>query len=274
IYISFSKSDPDDNKRGMTALIRAKLDRETRSLTETQTIYEITDPDHFGRGGIHWGTRTVFDRAGYLYIAIGDRREQDKAQDLTVPHGSIFRLHDDGRVPKDNPFLGVEGAYPGIWSYGHRNPQGMAVHPETGEIWAIEHGPKGGDELNLIGKGLNYGWPVITYGINYSGTPISDKTEMPGMEQPVKYWDPSPAPCGMAIYSGDTFPAWKNQFFIANLRAQKIIRLELDDKNQVVSEEDLLEDLGRFRDVETGPDGNLWVLVEQPGRIIRLVPVE
>ncbi|MGB0371009.1 MAG: PQQ-dependent sugar dehydrogenase [Opitutales bacterium] len=274
IYISFSKEGRLSKRGGMTALVRAKLDRDQMRLTELETIYEIKDPDHFSRGGRHWGTRTVFDEEGYLYIAIGDRGQQDKAQDLGLPHGSIFRLNDDGSIPQDNPFVGQSGVYEGIWSYGHRNPQGMAFHPETGELFSIEHGPKGGDELNWVRKGRNYGWPEITYGVNYSGTKITDRTEAPGMEQPVKYWVPSPAPCGMAIYSGDTIPAWKNNFFIANLRHEKLIRLAIDEDLKVVQEEDLLEGIGRLRDVETGPEGNLWVLAERPGRIIKIVPAE
>lgn len=274
IYISYSKPLESDKKRAMTCLVRAKLDREAMRLTDMETLFEVEESKYFSKKRVHFGTRTVFDPEGYMYFSMGDRGHQDRAQELDWPNGNVFRLHDDGRIPKDNPFVNKRNAVKAIWSYGHRNPQGMAVHPETGEIWAIEHGPRGGDELNWVRKGLNYGWPEITYGINYNGTPITDKTELPGMEQPVKYWVPSPAPCGMDIYSGDAFPAWKNHFFIANLRSEKLIRLELNEHCEVVDEEDLLEGVGRLRDVETGPDGNIWVLAEQPGRIFKLVPVE
>ena len=274
VYISYTKAEKEGSKNSMTCLIRAKINKRKMALTDIETIFEITEPDHFSRGGRHFGTRTVFDSDGYLYLAFGDRGQQDKSQDLSLPHGHIFRMYDDGRVPNDNPFFGQKDVYEATWTYGHRNPQGMVIHPATGELWAIEHGPKGGDELNLIEKGKNYGWPVITFGINYNGTPITDETHRPGMEQPVKYWVPSPAPCGMAVYSGDKFPKWKNQFFIANLRHKKVIRLELDKNNRVVDEEILLEGVGRLRDIETGPDGNLWVLAETTGRIFKLVPVE
>ena len=227
----------------------------------------------YSRGGRHYGSRIVFDDEGYVYFAIGDRGQRDKGpQSLSLPNGKIHRLHDDGQVPEDNPFVDVEGAVPSIWSYGHRNPQGMAYHPETGSLWAVEHGPRGGDELNHIRKGLNFGWPVISYGINYSGTRFTDITEKEGMEQPAHQWTPSIATCGMDFYTGNAFPKWRNSAFVASLKFGRIHRVLLDGL-VVESEEIFLETGGRPRDILTGPDGFLYIAIEDgPGRIIRLVP--
>jgi glucose/arabinose dehydrogenase len=179
----------------------------------------------------------------------------------------VIRLRDDGTVPPDNPFVGRPGARPEVWSYGHRNPQGLARHPATGELFDVEHGPRGGDEINLVRKSLNYGWPVITYGMNYDGTAMTDVTAKAGMEQPVTYWVPSIAPCGASFYTGDLFPKWKNQLFIATLAAQELRRVELRD-GKAVAQEVIFKDLGRIRHVIGGPDGALYVLL--PERIARL----
>ena len=225
------------------------------------------------RSSKHFGSRLAFDREGHLFVTVGERGQDDRAQDLGDHNGSVIRLHPDGSVPADNPFVGRADARPEIYSYGHRNPQGMAVHPETGAVWTQEHGPRGGDEVNLVRPGVNYGWPVITHGIDYSGLPVGEGTHKEGMAQPVHYWDPSIAPSGMAFYTGDAFPEWQGDLFIGALRDQLLVRLELDGE-RVVAEERLLEDaIGRIRDVETGPDGFLYLLTdERDGALYRLEP--
>ena len=226
------------------------------------------------RGGRHFGSRLVFDRAGFLYITQGDRGEQDRAQSLGDLAGKVVRLHDDGRVPKDNPFAASAGARPEIFTLGNRNVQGAALHPATGELWSHEHGPQGGDEVNVLRAGVNYGWPVITYGANYgTGTKIGEGTAKPGLAQPLHYWVPSIAPSGMAFYTGDRFPRWQGDLFVGALRDQLLVRLRLDGE-KVVKEERMLQGaLGRIRDVRQGPDGFLYLLVDSSsGAIVRLEP--
>ena len=209
-------------------------------------------------------------------ISLGERNERNRAQDLRDPAGSVLRLTDDGRIPADNPFAGRSDALPEIWSYGHRNPQGLAVQPGTGWMWEVEHGPRGGDELNLLEPGRNYGWPVITYGREYSGGRVGEGlTEKPGMEQPVVYWVPSISPSGMAFYTGSAFPAWKGNLFIGALSGQQLRRLVLEGR-RVVHQEVLLKDtIGRIRDVRQGPDGHLWLLTDEAqGALYRLEPAE
>tara|TARA_B110000037_G_scaffold217209_1_gene277788 strand:- start:1605 stop:2210 length:606 start_codon:yes stop_codon:yes gene_type:complete len=197
------------------------------------------------------------------------------AQDLTRPNGKIHRIHDDGRIPTDNPFVDVPDAYPSIWSYGHRNPQGLDLDPSTGLLWACEHGPRGGDETNLIEAGKNYGWPLITYGMNYNGSPMTDKTHQEGLEQPKHYWTPSIAVCGIDFYEGHNFPQWKNNLFVTGLSAQELQRLVIKD-NQVVETEIVLKNQGRARDVLSAPDGHLYIILNEKtpvsGRICKLVP--
>lgn len=222
----------------------------------------------------HFGSRLLFDRAGYLYITIGDRGDRPRAQDLGDHAGSVIRIHADGRIPKDNPFFSQHGEKPEIFSYGHRNPQGMALHPETGKVWIHEHGPQGGDELNIIRKGRNYGWPIITYGVNYViGTKIGEGTHKHGMEQPNYYWAPSIAPSGMTFYTADRFPKWKGNLFVGSLKFQLLVRLELKG-DQIIREKRLLTGkLGRIRDVSTGPDGYIYLLTDAAnGKLIRLEP--
>ena len=225
-------------------------------------------------GGRHFGSRLVFDREGYLYITQGDRGEQERAQKPDDHAGSVIRLHDDGRVPADNPFRGKPGWKPEKYTLGNRNMQGAALHPRTGRLWTHEHGPQGGDEINVIRAGANYGWPVITYGVNYGiGTKIGEGTHKAGMEQPLHYWVPSIAPSGMAFYTGDRFPRWRGDLFVGALRDQMLVRLKLDGE-KVVSEERMLRNaLGRIRDVRDGPDGFLYVLTDEGrGVLARLEP--
>ena len=214
----------------------------------------------------------MFDREGRLYVTSGDRGNWDNPQLLDKGQGKIFRIERDGSIPADNPYAGRDDAIPAIWSYGHRNVQGAALHPQTGKLWQTEHGARGGDELNVPAPGKNYGWPVITLGVNYSGAPIgSGKAEMEGMEQPIHHWTPSIAPSGLAFYTADRFPAWQGNLFVGALAFQRVVRLELDGE-KVVHEEALLTDLGeRIRDVRQGPDGYLYLLTDAPkGRLLRV----
>lgn len=223
----------------------------------------------------HFGSRLAFDPNGYLFVTIGERGQADRAQDLADHNGSVIRLHPDGRVPEDNPFVSVAGARPEIFSYGHRNPQGLAIHPETGIPWLHEHGPQGGDEVNIVRPGVNYGWPVITYGVDYSGAPIGQGTHNEGMAQPIHYWLPSIAPSGMAFYDSTAFPEWRGDLFVGALSGQLLARLELDGE-AVVAEERLLEGaIGRIRDVKVGPEGYLYLLTdESDGGLYRLEAAE
>lgn len=223
----------------------------------------------------HFGARLVFDRAGMLYITLGDRGEMERAQRPDDHAGSVIRLHDDGRIPEDNPFVGKDGWKAEKYTLGNRNIQGAALHPRTGELWTHEHGPQGGDEINIIRAGRNYGWPVITHGVNYvTGTRIGEGTHKEGMEQPLYQWTPSIAPSGMAFYTGDKFPRWRGDLFVGALRDQMLVRLRLDGE-KVVGEERLLQGmLGRIRDVRQGPDGYLYLLTdERNGVLARLEPV-
>ncbi len=225
-------------------------------------------------GGRHFGSRLVFDREGYLYITLGDRGEMERAQKPDDHAGSVIRLHDDGRIPADNPFAGKPGWKPEKYTLGNRNMQGAALHPQTGRLWTHEHGPQGGDEVNVMRAGANYGWPVITYGVNYGfGTKIGEGTRKPGMEQPLHYWVPSIAPSGMAFYTGDKFPRWRGDLFVGALRDEMLVRLRLDGE-KIVQEERLLRGvLGRIRDVRSGPDGFLYLLNDEPrGVLARLEP--
>jgi glucose/arabinose dehydrogenase len=267
VYLAYN--GPGDGGWG-TELFRAKLDGER--LTEPQVLFRL-DPK--SRGGQHFGGRIVFDRQGYVYLTLGDRGDKDRAQRLDDHAGSVIRLHDDGRVPQDNPFVKRPGAKPEKFTIGNRNMQGAAMHPKTGELWTHEHGPQGGDEVNVMRAGRNYGWPVITYGVNYGlGTRIGEGTHKPGMEQPLYKWVPSIAPSGMAFYEGDKFPAWQGNILLGALRSQMLVRLELDGE-KIVREERLLKGtLGRIRDVRVGPDGYVYLLTDDSdGVLARLEPV-
>jgi len=266
IYLSYAA--PGDGGYG-TEVLRGRLQGNT--LVDVQIIFRMQPKSTTGH---HFGSRLVFDRRGFLFITLGDRGEQARAQRLDDHAGSVIRLHDDGRVPADNPFVGRPGVRPEKFTLGNRNMQGAALHPQTGELWTHEHGPQGGDEINVIRAGVNYGWPVITYGRNYViGTPIGEGTEKPGMAQPIYYWVPSIGPSGMAFYDGDKFPEWRGDLFVGALRDEMLVRLKLDGE-RIVEEERLLRGrLGRIRDVRRGPDGFLYLLTDNSqGVIARIEP--
>jgi glucose/arabinose dehydrogenase len=253
-----------------TEVARGRL--EGNALVATEVIFRAMPK---GRGGRHFGSRLVFQPDGSLFVTLGDRGERPRAQRLDDHAGSVIRIDEKGGVPPDNPFVGRRDVKPEIFSYGNRNVQGAATHPVTGELWAHEHGPQGGDELNVIRAGVNYGWPVITYGVNYGlGTRIGEGTHKEGMAQPLHHWIPSIAPSGMAFYTADRFPEWQGNLFIGSLKFRQLVRLELRGE-RVIHEERMLKDvLGRIRDVRQGPDGYLYLLVDDPdGVIARLEPV-
>ena len=264
-YIYLSYSDYSENK-SHTSLIRAKL--VNNSLVNSQIIFR-PEQKFFTKRSLHFGSRIIFDDKGFIFFCIGDRGDRDLAQNLDMPNGKIYRIRDDGTVPIDNPFYYTKGAIKSIWSYGHRNPQGLAIHPSTRQLWEAEHGPRGGDEVNIILRGHNYGWPVITYGKNYSGTIISKLTHHEGMDQPVFHWTPSIAVCGIAFYDGNQFPEWKNNLLATSLKYERLHRVELDGMN-MVKDEIIFEAKSRVRDVEVGPDGIIYVALEDPGRIVKL----
>ena len=269
-WVYFSYNEAGAGGMG-TTVARGRL--RGMQLHDTQVLFRM-DPK--SSGGRHFGSRLVFDRQGHLFITLGDRGRRPRAQDLGDHAGSVIRLHHDGSVPADNPFVGREGARPEIYSYGHRNIQGAALHPNTGRLWTHEHGPQGGDEINLPEAGVNHGWPVITYGVNYViGTRIGEGTHKPGMAQPLYYWVPSIAPSGMAFYQGEAFPAWRGDLFVGSLKFGLLVRLRIRD-GRVMHEERLLEgELGRIRDVRVGPDGLLYLLTDAGnGLLMRLRPAQ
>jgi glucose/arabinose dehydrogenase len=263
IYIAYGKPVGDG---GATTIARFKL-----SGTAVTSFEELIVTTPEWKGGTHYGSRIVFDNQNHLYFSNGERGSQDNAQNLKNSHGKIHRIHDDGRIPADNPFVNTAGAIPSIWTYGNRNPQGLFFDKASNRLWEVEHGPRGGDELNLLEKGKNYGWPVITYGINYNGTPITDITEKEGMEQPVKYWTPSIATCGMTLVTSDRYPAWKGNFLVAALAGTHIARVEMNG-TKPVGEEKLLPGIGRVRQVAQSPDGYVYAITEGTGLLIKLVP--
>ncbi len=266
VYLSYAGRGQGGSN---TEVARGKFTGER--LENLEVIFRATPKT---RGSGHFGSRLVFAPDGTLYITTGDRRQIQESQNLGNHIGTILRIRDDGSVPPDNPFVGRDDARPEIYSYGHRNGQGMVLRPGTDTIWMHEHGAQGGDEVNIVRPGANYGWPVITYGVDYGGGKISDKTSAPGMEQPVIYWDPSIAPSGMAFYDGDRFPNWQGDIFVGALKQTHLRRLEMEG-DKVVAQEELLEDLGaRIRDVRSGPDGNIYVLTDSSsGHLLRLEPV-
>jgi glucose/arabinose dehydrogenase len=284
IYLSYAKEEGDTS---VTAVVRGRLENDRLS-----NVVEIFSPQAAGFG--HYGGKIVFDEDGYLFLTLGERQAPARgdltahpAQDLSNHHGVIVRLNDDGSVPDDNPFVGQAGALPEIWSYGHRSPQGLVIHPETGDLWESEHGPQGGDELNLIEPGNNYGWPVIGRGTNYGsiGSPIHGAIGQRGMEQPIHFWVPSIAASGLMVYTGDKFPMWHGSIISGALAGEQLARLHMsDDYREVIVEETLAYDMGRIRDVRQGPDGYIYLAISdgngagrgdfQPTEIVRLEPID
>ena len=268
IYLTYSSPDGEGDGTN-TALMRAKFDAEKLTLTHQEKLYKGSDNTIKAH---HYGSRIAFDDKGYVYFSIGDRGERDvKPQSLSLDGGKIYRLHDDGRIPADNPFVGQEGAKQAMYSYGHRNPQGLAKNPKTGAIWSHEHGPRGGDEVNLVMPGKNYGWPVITHGRNYSGTSITDLTEKEGMEQPLHHWTPSIAPSGMIFVTSDKYPEWQGKVLVGSLKFGYLVLLDITD-NTVVGQSTLFEGIGRVRSLMQGNDGYIYVGTDGGG-IKRIEPV-
>jgi glucose/arabinose dehydrogenase len=265
IYFAYSA---EEDGRSHTRILRARLG--DGELKDVEVIYS-PPLEQFTGAGHHFGCRLAFGPDGKLYFSIGDRGVPANAQDLGMAAGKIHRIGDDGSVPPDNPFVNQPGALPTIWAYGTRNAQGLRFHPQTGDLWSVEHGPRGGDELNLIERGKNYGWPVISYGINYNGTIITELTEKEGMEQPVVQWTPSIAVCGLEVVSERSIPGWGGNLLATALAHQKLVRLVLDGQ-KVTGQEILLEGSGRIRHVKEGSDGTIYVLLEQPGRLVALRP--
>ena len=259
IYLSYS-SKKGDGDGGNTAITRAKLSG--NMLVEKQLIYKASPNTKKGQ---HWGSRMEFDNSGYLYFSIGDRGNRDlNPQDITKDGGKIYRLNDDGSIPNDNPFVNSSNAKTAIYSYGHRNPQGIIKNPFTGAIWINEHGPQGGDEINIIEKGKNFGWPIISYGINYNGSSFTDITAKEGMEQPLFYWVPSIAPSSITFVNSDIYPQWKGSILVGSLKFKYLERLVLED-NKVIKREKLFEDIGRIRNVLQAPNGYIYLAIEGKG---------
>lgn len=266
VYLSYS--EPGEGGAG-TAVGRGRL-AEDRLEDFTVIFRQIPKTG----GGRHFGSRLVFAKDGTLFVTVGERGERDRVQDFSIHRGQVVRINPDGSIPGDNPFADRSGYRPETWSHGHRNPQGAALHPDTGELWTVEHGAKGGDEINVPKAGRNYGWPVISYGVHYSGRKIGVGTSKEGMEQPLYYWDPSIAPSGMTFYTGDRISPWKGNLLVGALAGRMLVRLELEN-GKIVKEERMLRELGeRIRDVRLGPDGYLYLLTDSPqGRLLRLEPV-
>ncbi len=269
IYLSYA--EPGEGGAG-TAVARARLDAAGNRLDGLRVIFRQLPKSH---GGQHFGSRLVFARDGKLFITIGERGQRRLTQDFSINRGQVIRINPDGTVPEDNPFVGRPGYRSEVWSYGHRNPQGAALHPDTGKLWIHEHGARGGDEINLPDAGKNYGWPVIAYGRHYSGEKIGVGSHKAGLEQPLYYWDPSIAPSGMAFYTGAAFPKWRGNLFVGALKFRLVARLTLDGE-KVVAEERILDGLGqRIRDVRQGPDGLLYLLTDSgDGKILRVEPAK
>jgi glucose/arabinose dehydrogenase len=272
VYLAYSHALEQKAGSGgivaMTRIVRGHI--KDHAWVDEQVVYEAPH-ESYRTTRHHYGCRIVFDPQGYLFFGIGDRGYGVDAQDLSRPNGKIHRIHRDGSVPRDNPFVDRQGALPTIFSYGHRNPQGLAVHPETGRVWETEHGPMGGDELNLIAAGLNYGWPEVTYGLDYDGTVISKLREKSGMQVPSYYWRPSPALCGLDFYRGGLFPEWNNHLLNGALKYEQVELLDVS-QDRVIHVEAILKSAGRVRDVACGPDGAIYVVLNNPGIVLRLTP--
>lgn len=270
IYLAYTH-EAGGNRNTMTRIVRGKLD--ANRWTDEQVIWEAPR-DTYLRTGLHFGARIVFDRKGHIFFGIGDRGIAPHAQDLARPNGKIHRVTEDGQIPSDNPFTDQDDALPSIWSYGHRNPQGLAYDHENDQLWETEHGPRGGDELNLVQTGKNYGWPLVSYGINYNGsTLVTPWPDLQGVEQdiemPTLVWLPSTAACGLDVHRGDTLSAWNGDLFSGGLAGQIVERLRIRD-GKVTEREEVVRDMGRVRDVVTGPDGSIYVVLNRPDSVIRL----
>ncbi|MFN2395419.1 MAG: PQQ-dependent sugar dehydrogenase [Bacteroidales bacterium] len=265
LYFAYASPGGDG---GITAIGRGKL--QNNQIADFEKIFQGVP---YSSAGVHFGSRIVFDKDNHLFTTIGDRGVMNDAQNLENHRGTVLRINDDGSIPEDNPFVNEPGAMPEIWSYGHRNIQGMVIHPETGDLWTHEHGPRGGDEINVAIKGENYGWPLATHGINYNGTVITPDTTLPGMVDPILHWTPSIAPCGLDIVTSDKYPQWQGNLMVGALAGEHIHRVAIDGRN-VVETEKLLEGFARFRAIREGPDGYIYVLTESPGLFFRLVPEE
>ncbi|NGP87549.1 PQQ-dependent sugar dehydrogenase [Fodinibius halophilus] len=269
VYITYSS--PKGGGGANTALMRAKLNEDRTKLIDKELLYKAEPNTQRGQ---HFGSRIEFDGEGYVYFGIGDRGNRDvNPQDITRDAGKIYRLYDDGGIPEDNPFVDMEEAKKAIFAYGIRNPQGMDMHPQTGELWEHEHGPRGGDEVNIIRAGNNYGWPIISYGINYSGTEFAEDTARAGMEQPEWYWDPSIAPSGMTFVTSEKYPDWQGDLLVGSLKFGYIVRCIVEN-NTITREEILFRDIGRTRNIKQGPDGYIYIATEGDNGIVRLVPKE
>jgi glucose/arabinose dehydrogenase len=269
VYLSYSQTNrniQDRDAPGMTRIIRGKI--KDHEWTDEQTLFEVPDSLFVVRGD-RWGCRFLFDKSGYLYFTIGDMGKAMASQDLSRPTGKVYRINPDGSIPKDNPFVNAPGALPAIFTIGNRNVQGIAQHPVTGAIWATDHGPRGGDELNILKKGANYGWPLITYGIDYSGKTVSEKTEQDSMEQPIAQWTPSIAVCPAEFMTSPLFDKWKNNLMVGALAYEELRRLVIVN-NKVIKQELILKGYGRVRDIKTSPDGSLYVLLNKPDMVLRL----
>lgn len=273
VYLSYA--EPGPAKTSMTAIVRGKI--RDNAWVEQQVIFKAP-PEYYTPANLHYGSRFAFDREGHLFYSIGDKGRPQDAQDLTRLTGKIHRVRDDGKAPKDNPFVGKTGAIETIWSYGHRNPQGLAFDPATGTLWASEHGPSGGDELNRIEPGRNYGWAVVTYGRQ----PGLVQSYQKGMEPPAAYWNPAIGPAGITFASGTRYPGWRNSLFVTGLSGQQLRRLEISGDN-VIHQEVVFNEFGRVRDIVTGPDGCFYVSLSLPGQrmsdttaggIVRLAPID
>ncbi|MDX1753193.1 MAG: PQQ-dependent sugar dehydrogenase [Salinimicrobium sediminis] len=265
IYFTYASS-AGEGEGGNTELMRAKL--ENNQLTNKEVLYKAVPNSTRGQ---HFGSRIDFDNEGHLYFSVGDRGDRDvNPQDLTRDGGKVYRLNLDGSIPQDNPYVGVSGAKEAVFSYGHRNPQGMIYNSDTNEIWVHEHGPQGGDEINVVKKGANYGWPLVSYGINYDGTTFTDETSGPDFEDPIYYWVPSIAPSGFVYVTSDKYPDLKGDLLVGSLKFQYVEHLTLDGK-RVTAREKILENIGRVRDVVQSPDGDIYVSVEGKG-IVKILP--
>lgn len=271
LYLAYSYTPFDlenDSARAMTKVVRGRI--ENHRWTDQQTLFSVPD-SLLVRKGNRWGSRFLFDEEGYLYFSIGDMARGEASQDPGKPMGKVFRIHPDGSIPDDNPYTDTPGALEAIYSIGNRNVQGIDQHPVTGDIWATEHGPMGGDELNILINGANYGWPVITYGVDYDGSIVSEKTHQEGMEQPVVQWTPSIAVCPAQFSTSPMFPKWENDLLVGALKFEELRRLVIEN-NEVIKQEILFKDYGRVRDIQTGPNGNLYVLLNSPDAIILITP--